>query len=150
MEFRIPPLETRLKWGRNLAQSLGIQASSCMWHNVLHKYLNSFHTKMVTLSNSQQLHPHVALQQLHAGVISKEDIVQDDDCDEDRNIPESSPTPPVDKHTPPNGNMDSETEEQAVEDVMEPVDEGNSIMDDHGNKPSGMNSMAFPPMFFIS
>ncbi|KAI6041021.1 hypothetical protein EDC04DRAFT_2602059 [Pisolithus marmoratus] len=47
------------------------------------QYLDSFHTKMVTLSNNQQLHPHVALQQLHAGVISKEDIVQDDDCDEE-------------------------------------------------------------------
>ncbi|KAI6012370.1 hypothetical protein EDC04DRAFT_2904881 [Pisolithus marmoratus] len=71
----IPPLETRLKRGMNLAWSLGVQPSSHMWHDVLHK--------MVTLSNGQQLHPHVALQQLHAGVISKEDIVQDDDCDEE-------------------------------------------------------------------
>ncbi|KAI6025467.1 hypothetical protein EDC04DRAFT_2606255 [Pisolithus marmoratus] len=132
-EFRIPPLETWLKQGMNLAQSLGVQPSSHVWCNILCKYLDSFHTKMVTLSNSQQLHPHVALQQLCAGVISKEDIVQDDDCDEDRNIPKSY------EHTPPDGNMDSETEEQAVEDVMEPVDEGNSVMDDRGNKPSGMN-----------
>ncbi|KAI6021051.1 hypothetical protein EDC04DRAFT_2607392 [Pisolithus marmoratus] len=139
-EFRIPPLETRLKQGMNLARSLGIQPSSHVQCDVLCKYLNSFRTKMVTLSNGQQLHPHVALQQLCAGVISKEDIVQDDDCDEDGNIPKSSPAPPVDKHTPPNGDMDSKTEEQAVEDVMEPVDEGNSVMDDRGNKPSGMNS----------
>ncbi|KAI6009150.1 hypothetical protein EDC04DRAFT_2610698 [Pisolithus marmoratus] len=80
------------------------------------QYLNSFHTKMVTLSNGQQLHPHVALQQLCAGVISKEDIVQDDDSDEGKNIPES------------------------LKDVMEPVDEGNFVMDDQGNKQSGMNS----------
>ncbi|KAI5990797.1 hypothetical protein EDC04DRAFT_2614053 [Pisolithus marmoratus] len=145
-EFRIPPLETRLKQGMNLAQLLGIQPSSCVQRDVLRKYLDSFHTKMVTLSNSQQLHPHVALQQLCAGVISKEDIVQDDDCDEDGNIPKSSPAPPADEHTPPDGDMDSETEEQAVEDAMEPVDEGNSVMDDRGNKPSGMNSMAFPPI----
>ncbi|KAI6009277.1 hypothetical protein EDC04DRAFT_2906622 [Pisolithus marmoratus] len=105
------------------------------------QYLNSFHTKMVTLSNSQQLHPHVALQQLCAGVISKEDVVQDDDSDEGKNITESSPTPSVDKHTPPDGDMDSETEEQVVKDAMEPVEEGNSVMDDQRNKQSGMNSM---------
>ncbi|KAI6042077.1 hypothetical protein EDC04DRAFT_2601218 [Pisolithus marmoratus] len=104
------------------------------------QYLNSFHTKMVILSNGQQLHPHVALQQLCAGVISKEDIVQDDDSDEGKNIPESSPTPSVDEHTPPDGDMDSETKEQVVKDAMEPVDEGNSVMDDQGNKQSGMNS----------
>ncbi|KAI6007913.1 hypothetical protein EDC04DRAFT_2611221 [Pisolithus marmoratus] len=132
-EIRIPPMETRLKWRMNPAQSLGIQPSSCVWCNILHKYLNSFCTKMVTLSNGQQLHPHVALQQLHAGVISKEDIVQDDDSDEGKNIPESSPAPSTDKHTPPDGDMDSETEEQVVKDVMEPVDEGNSVMDDQGN-----------------
>ncbi|KAI6014209.1 hypothetical protein EDC04DRAFT_2609073 [Pisolithus marmoratus] len=50
---------------------------------------------------SQQLHPHSALQQLHAGVISKEDIVQDDDSDEGKNTPESSPAPSMDEHTPP-------------------------------------------------
>ncbi|KAI5997732.1 hypothetical protein EDC04DRAFT_2909523 [Pisolithus marmoratus] len=108
--------------GDKAEMSLGIQLSSHMWHDIL--------CKMVTLSNSQQLHPHVALQQLHAGVISKEDIVQDDDCDEDGNIPKSSPAPPMDEHTPPDGDMDSKTEEQAVEDAMEPVDEGNSVMDD--------------------
>ncbi|KAI6040995.1 hypothetical protein EDC04DRAFT_2602037 [Pisolithus marmoratus] len=70
----------------------GDESSLVTWHPTIQlcmtdeerkqQYLDSFRTKMVTLSNGQQLHPHVALQQLHAGVISKEDIVQDDDCDE--------------------------------------------------------------------
>ncbi|KAI5990793.1 hypothetical protein EDC04DRAFT_2911780 [Pisolithus marmoratus] len=47
--------------------------------------------------------------------------------------------PLAEEHTPPNGDMDSETKEQVVKDAMEPADEGNSVMDDPGNKPSGMN-----------
>ena len=38
------------------------------------EYLNSFHAKIVTLSDGKILHPHVALQQLYDGVISKQDI----------------------------------------------------------------------------
>ena len=40
-------------------------------------YLDSFHSKMVTLHNGKQLYPHVALQQLKDGVISKQDILGD-------------------------------------------------------------------------
>ncbi|KAI6095310.1 hypothetical protein EV401DRAFT_1896095 [Pisolithus croceorrhizus] len=87
------------------------------------QYLNSFHTKMVTLNNGQQLHPCVALQQLHAGLISKDEIVEDGDCDEGENAHDESvvPVPSVDESTSPNTDMDSETKERVVEDVMQPI-----------------------------
>ncbi|KAI6106461.1 hypothetical protein EDD16DRAFT_1713399 [Pisolithus croceorrhizus] len=85
------------------------------------QFLNSFHAKMVTLNNGQQLHPCVALQQLHAGLISKDEIVEHGDCDEalpckspvGENTCDKSvvPIPPMDESTSPNANMDSETEE---------------------------------------
>ncbi|KAL4062944.1 hypothetical protein V8B97DRAFT_1877295, partial [Scleroderma yunnanense] len=46
------------------------------------QYFNSFCTNMVTLSNDKQLYPHVALQQLHAGIITKQDMVAGDGCEE--------------------------------------------------------------------
>ena len=42
------------------------------WEN---HYLNSFHSKMITLCNGRQLPSQEALQQLHEGIISKEDIM---------------------------------------------------------------------------
>ncbi|KAI6111079.1 hypothetical protein F5141DRAFT_1214576 [Pisolithus sp. B1] len=122
------------------------------------QYLNSFHTKMVTLNNGQQLHPHVALQQLHAGLISKDQIVEDGDCNEA--LPCKSPVAPlkvesihtfirvfsptgdlhgrllavvpvpsVDESTSPNTNTDSETKEQVVEDVMQPIQHKGSTVE---------------------
>ncbi|KAI5994773.1 hypothetical protein EDD15DRAFT_2195905 [Pisolithus albus] len=83
---------------------------------------DSFHTKMVTLNNGEQLHPHVALQQLHAGLISKDEIVEDGDRDEGENTLEEFivPVPSMDESTSPHADMDSETEEQVVKDVMQP------------------------------
>ena len=43
-------------------------------------YLDSFRSKMITLRNGRQLALQEALQQLHEGIISKEDIVNDG-CD---------------------------------------------------------------------
>ncbi|KIK23140.1 hypothetical protein PISMIDRAFT_11125 [Pisolithus microcarpus 441] len=94
------------------------------------QYLDSFCTKMVTLDNGEQLHPHVALQQLCAGLTSKDKIVEDSDHNEaslckspvGKNAPEQFivPVPSMDESTSPHADMDSETEEQVVKDVMQP------------------------------
>ncbi|KAI6117923.1 hypothetical protein F5141DRAFT_1061638 [Pisolithus sp. B1] len=51
--------------------------------------------------------------QLHAGLISKDEIVEDGDCDEGENAHDKSvvPVPSMDESTSPNTDMDSETEE---------------------------------------
>ncbi|KAI6137015.1 hypothetical protein F5141DRAFT_1209320 [Pisolithus sp. B1] len=94
---------------------------------------------MVTFNNGQQLHPHVALQQLHAGLISKDEIVEDGDCDEallckspvGKNAHDKSvvPVPSVDESTSPNTDMDSETEERVFEDVMQPIQHRGSTVE---------------------
>ncbi|KAI5994404.1 hypothetical protein EDD15DRAFT_2366492 [Pisolithus albus] len=118
---RHPSIQPR--WARRSSQ--GTTDEECE-----QQYLDSFCTKMVTLNNGEQLHPHVALQQLCAGLISKDEIVEDGDRDEaspckspvGKNAPEEFvvPVPSVDESTSPHADMDSETEEQVVEDVMQP------------------------------
>ena len=46
------------------------------------EYLNSFHTKMVTLKDSKKLECQVAIDQLRAGLISMQDIIDEDGCNE--------------------------------------------------------------------
>ncbi|KAI6161616.1 hypothetical protein EDD17DRAFT_1509122 [Pisolithus thermaeus] len=72
---------TKVQPGRN-AKSCHQMIKGMMVEECEQQYLDSFCTKMVTLNNGQQLHPHVALQQLCAGLISKDEIVEDGDCDE--------------------------------------------------------------------
>ncbi|KAI6095312.1 hypothetical protein F5141DRAFT_1068490 [Pisolithus sp. B1] len=72
---------TKVQPGRN-AKSCHQMIKGMMVEECEQQYLDSFCTKTVTLNNGQQLHPHVALQQLCAGLISKDEIVEDGDCDE--------------------------------------------------------------------
>jgi len=44
------------------------------------EYLNSFRTKMVTLKDGKKLECQIAIDQLHAGMISREDIIDEDGC----------------------------------------------------------------------
>ncbi|KAI6118041.1 hypothetical protein F5141DRAFT_1061720 [Pisolithus sp. B1] len=113
---------TKVQPGRN-AKSCHQMIKGMMVEECEQQYLDSFCTKMVTLNNGQQLHPHVALQQLCAGLISKDEIVEDGDCDEGENACDVSVVPihSMDESTVPNTDMDSETEERVVEDVMQPI-----------------------------
>ncbi|KAI6099167.1 hypothetical protein F5141DRAFT_1066735 [Pisolithus sp. B1] len=77
---------TKVQPGRN-AKSCHQMIKGMTVEECEQQYLNSFHTKMVTLNNGQQLHPSVALQQLHTGLISKDEIAEDGDCDEVAKMP---------------------------------------------------------------
>ncbi|KAI6099277.1 hypothetical protein EDD16DRAFT_1520798 [Pisolithus croceorrhizus] len=111
---------TKVQPGRN-AKSCHQMIKGLTVEECEQQYLNPFCTKMVTLNNGQQLHPQVALQQLHAGLISKDEIVEDGDCDEGENTHDElaplqvasscSSHPPMDESTSPNADMDSKTEE---------------------------------------
>ncbi|KAI6136323.1 hypothetical protein F5141DRAFT_1208688 [Pisolithus sp. B1] len=96
------------------------------------QYLNSFCTKIVVLKDSTKLDQHTALEQLHKGTITVQDIDTEDGCEQSGPLDMSSDAHPPDEDNHhesslnlPSENvsndqsMQSEADEWAIENVMQ-------------------------------
>ncbi|KAL4066460.1 hypothetical protein V8B97DRAFT_1874420 [Scleroderma yunnanense] len=110
------------------------------------EYLNSFCTKVVLLKDGKKLECQVALDQLLTGVISREDIVDEDGCNELVNNTSASRSPfcvPHNIHTDWNTSHNlsdvliaSNEDEQTVENAMKPVDYDDNPTNETDNEES--------------
>ncbi|KAI6163959.1 hypothetical protein EDD17DRAFT_1506853 [Pisolithus thermaeus] len=102
----------------------------CSDKNPEEEYLNLSWSKFVTLKNGKQMNQPMALQQLRAGVITMEDIV-DKDCG-GQYVPPNIALGLCGKDT---HQTDSEHDERAVEDTVQDTSKPNAPSHDTSNPP---------------
>ncbi|KAI6024369.1 hypothetical protein EDC04DRAFT_2606467 [Pisolithus marmoratus] len=93
--------------------------------------LDSFQSKVVMLKSGGKMNWPMALQQLHPGVITMEDIADEGGCDQSA-PPPSTPSGPTAKDTQ---QTDSKHDEKAVEDAVQNTLEANSHIPDTCDHP---------------
>ncbi|KIO08045.1 hypothetical protein M404DRAFT_23302 [Pisolithus tinctorius Marx 270] len=101
------------------------------------QYLDSFHTKIITLTSGKQLDSHVALQLLHAGAILRQDVVAEDGPEGDHEQSILPTAPPADVNAspdPPRAPVDSEEDEQVIKNAMNSVNPDDVATDDEDNE----------------
>ncbi|KAI6154908.1 hypothetical protein BKA82DRAFT_4010626 [Pisolithus tinctorius] len=96
------------------------------------QYLHSFHTKIITLTSGKQLDSHVALQLLCAGAISRQDVVAEDGPE--AILPTAPPADVSASPDHPRAPVDSEEDEQVIENAMSSVNPDDVATNDEDNE----------------
>ncbi|KAI5982135.1 hypothetical protein EDC04DRAFT_2915909 [Pisolithus marmoratus] len=115
-------------------KAANLQTKGLMDKECKEQYFDSFQSKAVTLKSGRKMNWPMALQQLYAGVITMEDIADKGGCDQ--SVPPSMPSDPSAKDTQ---QMDSEHDEQAVEDAVRDTLEADSHISDMCDHPGATN-----------
>ncbi|KIO08075.1 hypothetical protein M404DRAFT_23345 [Pisolithus tinctorius Marx 270] len=101
------------------------------------QYLDSFHTKIITLTSGKQLDSHVALQLLCASAILRQDVVAEDGPEGDHEQSILPTVPPADVSASPDplsAPVDSKEDKQVIKNAMSSVDLDDIATDDKDNE----------------
>ncbi|KAI6154731.1 hypothetical protein BKA82DRAFT_4347722 [Pisolithus tinctorius] len=124
------------KWARGLDWTES-KSESHGYDKKEEQYLDSFHTKIITLTSGKQLDSHVALQLLCASAILRQDVVAEDGPEGDHEQSILPTVPPADVSASPDplsAPVDSKEDKQVIKNAMSSVDLDDIATDDKDNE----------------